>query len=145
MNLLVREPPPNRATDSCPPAASCRLERQLDFFSAPRGIFQRLRDVLIFEIRIQLQNLRARVAGGDETGDRSRRDAQSANASASAHDIRIQSDSIQHFHGNNLTVLQRESNFSFVEQKKSAHFNKIDVDFNFIELYKAKEQFNFIK
>jgi hypothetical protein len=72
-----------------------------------------LRDVLIFEIRIQLQNLRARVAGGDEAGDHSRRDAQSANASAPAHDIRIQSDSIQHIHGNNLTVLPRESNFSF--------------------------------
>jgi hypothetical protein len=24
-------------------------------------------------------------------------------------------------------------------------FNKIDIDFNFIELYKTKEQFNFIK
>jgi hypothetical protein len=24
-------------------------------------------------------------------------------------------------------------------------YNKIDVDFNFVELYKTKEQFNFIK
>jgi hypothetical protein len=77
-----------------------------------------LRDVLIFEIRIQLQNLRARVAGGDEPGDHSRRDAQSANASPSAHDIRIQSDSIQRFHGNNLTVLLRESNFSFAARNR---------------------------
>jgi hypothetical protein len=51
----------------------------------------------------------------------------------------------QRFHGNNLTVLPRESNFSFVERKKFAHFNKIDFDFNFVELYKTKEQFNFIK
>ena len=104
-----------------------------------------LRDVFIFEIRIQLQNLRARMAGGDEAGDHSRRDAQSANARPSAHDIRIQSDSIQRFHGNNLAALPRESNFSFVVRGKSAHFNKIDVDFNFVELYKTKEQFNFIK
>jgi hypothetical protein len=27
----------------------------------------------------------------------------------------------------------------------AATLNKIDVDFNFIEMYKTKEQFNFIK
>ena len=34
---------------------------------------------------------------------------------------------------------------NFAAGKKSAYFDKIDVDFNFIELYKTKEQFNFIK
>jgi hypothetical protein len=30
-----------------------------------------------------------------------------------------------------------------VETKR--YFNKIDIDFNFVDLYKPKEQFNFIK
>ena len=43
----------------------------------------------------------------------SRRDPQPAQAGPTAHDIGVQSDSIQRFHGNNLIALPGESNFSF--------------------------------
>jgi len=45
----------------------------------------------------------------------------------------------------NLSGKRAMTRGNFAAGKKSAHFYKIDVDFNFIELYKTKEQFNFIK
>jgi hypothetical protein len=85
-----------------------------------------LRDILRFEIRIQLQNLRVRVAGGDQTRDRSRRDAQPANAGSPAHDIRVQRDSVQRFHGDNLTPPPHESNFSFASANAKMYQRKRD-------------------
>ncbi len=53
------------------------------------------------------------MASGDQTCNGSRRDAQAPDARPPAHDIWIQSDSIQRFHAHNLTAPTCESNFSF--------------------------------
>jgi hypothetical protein len=45
--------------------------------------------------------------------------------------------------GKTITVLPDDKREFQVETKR--HFNKIDIDFNFVKLYKSKEQFNFIK
>ena len=45
--------------------------------------------------------------------------------------------------GKTITILPDDKREFQVETK--CNFNKIDVDFNFVELYKTKEQFNFIK
>ena len=43
---------PTLATGSCPRGASRRTKRQLQFFGAPRGIRQRIPDVLLRQIGI---------------------------------------------------------------------------------------------
>lgn len=95
----LRVPAPRMVTGSYRSRLSSNgRERNLDLFSAPRGVAQRFRDIGLFQVGIQLQDLGCRPTGRDETDDRSHGDAQPADARLATHDRWVHRNSREFLH-----------------------------------------------
>lgn len=71
--------------------------RWVDFFRRqPRCIFERLANVLFFEIRVIIEYLVDRCSVRDLPDNHRDGDPHAADASASAHDVRIERDALEH-------------------------------------------------
>src|SRR5207245_11640767 len=86
----IGEPIPG--TNSCPPGASRRTNRQLQFFRAPSSIRQGRLDVLLLQIRIEAKNFSMRVSRSNKANDSAYRYPHTADARLAAHDFRVTGD-----------------------------------------------------
>ena len=106
------------------------MDRNFSFVRSPCGILQRLRDVLILQKRIPGQDLFTAMLGGDQTYQDVHRDAQTSDARAPAHDLRIHRDALQRLHASKVNDY-REALSSPHDPPSTLHHVRKDLGFGF--------------
>src|SRR6266581_604070 len=104
-SLLYRPlepPPPSRATGSYRPATSSVGQCDFPLFRSPRGVAQRLKNVLTLQVRVSGQHLIAGVACADQLDDCADRDTHGTYRGFATHEIRVVRNSVEVRHGATL-------------------------------------------
>src|SRR5690349_6261637 len=76
---------PNRTKDSCRQESSWRVQRDIDFLTAPRGVGKCGLNIGRLQVGVGSQDLLMGAAGGEQSDDSADRHAHAANAWLAAH------------------------------------------------------------